>query len=429
MVNEIKPIPASPQERFLRSTVREVGYGGQAGGGKSYGLILDALYQIGLTGYNAILFRRTYKQLMGADGLIELSKQVYPLLGGEYLKGERLWTFDKYPGTVRFAHLEHEDDVHSYEGHQYAWVGFDELQTFTERQYLYMFSRNRSSNPAIKPYTRSTFMPGDVGHFWVKKRFIDPDIRNRARWFRRVDGMDTAVGKKDQYAVSRLFIPARLEDNPYLWHEGKGDYEKGLHQLEAVEFRRKRLGDWDIRRTGRVYHGFSEPGPASYELNLKGASFYHAHDFGAVNRAWGLFAKVRQSYYLIHEEILPEGTTKVRANKIKTHFRDRKVVAGFGGAKGEEQQRLDYTQEGVPVRLSLVTDVESQIDMTNQMLQSGKLVICSDMTFTIDQLENCVRDEKEGIADKSIWHHLDVLRYFAGGMGRPAKAKVRMIEW
>jgi len=410
--------------------VREVGYGGQAGGAKSFGLVLDALYQIGKPGYNAILFRRTYKQLAGADGLIELSRKVYPLLGGEYLKGERIWTFADYPGTIRFAHLEHEDDVHAYEGHQYAYVGFDELQTFTLRQYLYMFSRNRASNPDIQPYTRSTFMPGDVGHFWVKQRFIDTDIEDRPRYFRRIDGLDTQVGADDPYAVQRVFIRARLEDNPYLWQEGRGEYEKGLHQLESVDFRRKRFGDWDIRRSGRVYHAFMGPGPLSRELDLKKAEgFYHAHDFGAVNRAWALFVKIEGKYYLIHEAILPEGTTQTRADKIKMHFKNRKMVAGFGGAKGEDQQRKDYTQAGVPIRLPRVTDVESQIDMTNHMFESGELVICSDMTLTIDQLENCVRDEKEGIADKSIWHHLDVLRYFAGAMGRGGKAKVRMIEW
>lgn len=411
----IQPIPNSPQERFLKSSVREVGYGGQAGGGKSFALILDALYQIGKPGYNAILFRRTYKQLMGADGLIELSHQVYPLVGGEYLKGERLWTFNGYPGTVRFAHLEHEDDVHAYEGHQYAYIGFDELQTFTLRQYLYMFSRNRSSNPDIKPYTRSTFMPGDVGHFWVKQRFIDTQIEDRPRYFRRIDGVDTEVGAKDRYGVQRVFIRARLEDNPYLWLDGKGEYEKGLYQLESVDFRRKRFGDWDIRRTGRVYHGFGSECIVN-RLNLKRASFYHAHDFGAVNEAWGLFAKVGGTYYLIHEALLPEGTTSARASMVKSHFKGRKLVAGWGGAPAEKQQRRDYRQNGVDIRPPNITDVEGQIDKVNEMFENGTLKILSDCTLTIDQLENCVRDEKEGISDKSIWHHLDVLRYFAGGV-------------
>lgn len=418
MTSDIQPIPDSPQERFLKSPVREVGYGGQAGGAKSYGLILDALYQISKPGYNAILFRRTYKQLMGADGLIELSRKVYLRLSGEYLKGERIWTFRHYPGTVRFAHLEHEDDVHAYEGHQYAYVGFDELQTFTQRQYLYMFSRNRSSNPDIKPYTRSTFMPGDVGHFWVKERFIEAGIEDRPRHFRRIDGVDTEVGADDPYAVQRIFIRARLEDNPYLYRGGKGDYEKGLYQLESVDFRRKRYGDWDIRRAGRVYHTFNPTCITDYgSLDLEQATgYWHTFDFGAVNEAWGLFAKIGDVYYLIHEDLLPEGTTAARARRIKAHLTGRKVVAGFGGAPSEKQQRRDWGQEGVVIRQPPITDVESQIDRANKMFEVGTLKICSNCVLTIDQLENCVRDDKERIADKNIWHHLDVLRYFAGSV-------------
>jgi hypothetical protein len=358
---EIRPIPKSPQDLLLKSKVREIGFGGQAGGGKSYGLILDALYQLNKPSYNAIMFRRTYKQLSGADGLIELSRQVYPLLGGHFMKTEYLWTFSNYPGTVRFAHLEHESDVYKYSGHQYAWIGFDQLDEFLERQYLFLFSRNRCSNPDVDIYMRSAFNPGGIGHFWIKKRFIDADITNSPEYFKRVDGQDVKVSVDDPLAMSRMFIPSRLEDNPYLWLDGQGEYEKSLHQLDNVDFRRLRLGDWDIRRTGRVYHGFLEPGPPSYELNLSQAEgWYHAHDFGAVNRAWGLLVKIGPNYYLMHEAILPEGTTAARANQIKAHFKERKMVAGFGGAKGEDQQRKDYTQEGVPIRLPRVTDVEAR---------------------------------------------------------------------
>lgn len=423
--NGIYPIPNSPQEQFVRSTVREVGYGGAAGGAKSYGLILSPLYQLHLEGYHAILFRRTYKQLMGADGLVSLSRQIYPLIGGRYIKSEYLWQFDSYPGTIRFAHLEHENDLEqNYEGHQYGFVGLDELQTFSERMYLYLFSRNRSSNPEIKSYTRSTFMPGGIGHFWVKKRFIDANIENRPGYFTRKDSLDTEVDSADKMAIKRVFIPARLEDNPYLYQAGEGEYEQGLHQLDSVDFRRKRFGDWGIRRSGRVYHGFIQPGPPSYELDLsKAEGFYHAHDFGAVNRAWGLFAKIGPKYYLIYEEILPEGTTAARCTKIKSHFQNRKVVVGWGGAPSEKQQRLDYAREGVAVRRPLVADVESQIDKANTMLKNEELIICSDMLLTIDQLENCVRDDKEGIQDKSIWHHLDTLRYFAAGISRRGWAR------
>lgn len=398
--------------------MREVGFGGEAGGAKSFGLILDPLYQIGKEGYNAILFRRTYKQLMGGDGLIELSHRVYPRLGGHYTKSEYLWRFDNCPGTIRFAHLEHETDLErNYEGHQYAYIGWDELQTFTERMYLYMFTRNRASNPDVTSFTRSTFMPGGIGHFWVKTRFIDTDIKNQVRFFRRISSVDTEVGPSDRLSVPRMFIPARLEDNPYLFLDGEGEYEVGLHQLDEVDFRRKR-GDWEVRRSGRVYHTFGSDniGPASYDLDMSKAIFYHGHDFGSVNRAWGLFAKISGVFYLVYEQILPEATTTRRANLVLRQFRRRKVVVGWGGASSETQQRKDYGEAGVIVREPPALGVEGQINTANEMFAAGKLMICSDMGMTLDALENCVRDEKGGIENKSSWHTLDVIRYFSAGV-------------
>lgn len=426
-MESIRPIPNSPQEFFLSADVREVGFGGQAGGAKSFSLILDALGQIHMKGYNAILFRRTYKQLSGADGLIELSRQVYPLLGGTYLKGEYLWTFKYQPGTIRFAHLEHESSVYNYQGHQYPYIGFDELQNFTERQYVFLFSRNRASNPDIKPYTRATFNPGDIGHYWIKKRFIDTDITMQIKHYRRINGVDTHVRSNDPLSIGRMFIPSSVEQNPYLWQGGTGDYVAALEQLDPVDYARLRKGDWHIRREGRVYHQFSDANIIPYD-NIPFSSkdvYYHAHDFGAVNRAWGLIVKCSDGkYYLIHEDYLEEGTSQSRAASIKTHLHGKKVIAGYGGAKSEKQQRTDYSSFGVSIRTPKETDVESQIDIVNTMFEDRELYIASNCGMTIDQLENCVRDDKEGIAEKNKWHNLDVLRYFGGGVGkRKKKAK------
>jgi hypothetical protein len=420
--NSIHPILDSPQQRFVASTIREVGYGGEAGGAKSYGLILCPLYQLHKDDYHAILFRRTYKQLSGDDGLIDLSKKVYPHIGGRYIKSEYRWEFSGYPGTIRFAHIEHENVLEQdYEGHQYAFVAFDELQTFSERMYLYMFSRNRCTNPDVNLYTRSTFMPGGIGHHFVKKRFIVPFKDNGdPKYFTRIDGTDTEVGPDNTNGIRRVFIPAKLEDNPYLWNDGNSDYERGLRQLDTVDYKRKK-GDWDIRRAGRVYHAFNDDciGPDANDLDYsKAVGYWHSHDFGAVNRVWGLYVKIEGTYYKMFEEILPEGTSTARAARIKSHFEGRKVVAGWGGASSERQQRTDYSEAGVIIRSLFVKDVESQIDNTNKMFEDGTLKICSNCTLTIDQLENCVRDDKEQIADKSKWHFLDETRYLATGVRR-----------
>lgn len=210
-------------------------------------------------------------------------------------------------------------------------------------------------------------------------------------------------------------------------------------------------------RTGRVYYAFTDAniGPASYDLDYsKVEAYYHSHDFGAVNHVWGLWAKIGNQYFLIHEEKLPEGTTEARANRIKAVWRKTvqylvaaitqeqpnltleqavklalsKVIAGYGGAGSEEQYRRDFAHYGVTIRQPITkigrqgsgddAIVETQIRQANQMFESKTAMVCNDMVNTLYQLENCIRDEKEAIADKAIWHFLDSVRYFAAGVKR-----------
>ena len=425
----IEPIPNSPQVAMLSSNIREIGMGGAAGGAKSASLVLDALGQIDKPHYNAILFRRTFRQLAGADGLIDLSHRFYPHVGGIYNKGEYLWRFKDMPGTIRFAHLEHENTINNYSGHQYAYIGFDELQLFTERQYLFLFSRNRSTNPEVRPYTRSTFNPGGIGHLWIKKRFIDTQITNNPKSFKRIDGVDTEVEPDTPFAVQRVFIPAKLEDNPYLYQDGKGDYEAGLNQLDSVDFARLRHGDWDIKREGMVIYAFDEATTTFDKSKLELDDtfvYYHAHDFGAVNRAWGLFARDEKGvFYLLHAEILPEGTSQFRANLINEKLNGKRVIRGWGGAKSEKQQRLDYQQAGVLIREPIITDFEGGFNALNRMLDNGDLLISSHLYELIDQIENYVRDEDGKPIEQNKQHYADMLRYLAAGEYRPGKVTVK----
>jgi hypothetical protein len=207
------------------------------------------------------------------------------------------------------------------------------------------------------------------------------------------------------------------------------------------------------RRTGRIYHAFTDAniGPDSRDLDYsKVSGYYHSHDFGAVNHVWGLWAKIGKQYFLIHEEKLPEGTTEARARRIKEVWRKTvqylvveaqkehpgialeeaikiamsKIIAGWGGAGGEKQYRLDFQAHGVSIRTppTMVKSsedeiVESQVRHANRMFESKELMICSNMVYTLDQLDNCVRDDKGGILDKASYHFLDgCIRYFSAGI-------------
>src|SRR3990167_10747096 len=147
---------------MLSCPVLELLYGEAAGGGKSEGLLLDALGQIDNKNYNALMLRRTFKQLEGADGLIDESQRIFRNLGAKYNEVKKRWTFPSQ-ATIDFGHMESESDKHNYQSAAYVKIYFDELTSFTETQYLYMFSRCRSTDPTLRRGIRSATNPANIG--------------------------------------------------------------------------------------------------------------------------------------------------------------------------------------------------------------------------------------------------------------------------
>lgn len=245
-----RPNPG-PQEAFLRSAAWECLYGGAAGGGKSDALLAEALRQIATSQYRAAIFRRTYPELEQSGGLIDRSKALYPALGGIYSEMRHRWTFPS-GALIDLCHMQRDDDRLKYQGAQYAYIAFDELTHFTEKQYLYLFSRCRApAGGGLRCYMRGGTNPGGPGHEWVKKRWgawLDrkhdcPAGPGELRHCARVDDVDTEVGASHPDARSRTFIPARVSDNPYL---ANTDYERNLRLLQLVERLRLLEGDWDV---------------------------------------------------------------------------------------------------------------------------------------------------------------------------------------
>lgn len=218
--------PTARQIAFLMLQNMEVLYGGAAGGAKTSALLMAALQYIHVPKYNALLLRRTFPDLNQPKGLIPLSKV---WLGG---KGPRWtahnqWVFST-GAILQFGYLQHDDDKFRYQGSEYQFIGFDELTEFTESQYRYLFSRlRRPAGMDVPLRMRAASNPGGVGHDWVKQRFI-------------------IEGKQE----GRIFLPAKLADNPYL---DQAEYIRAMSNLDPITRQQLLDGDWNARTGGSLF--------------------------------------------------------------------------------------------------------------------------------------------------------------------------------
>lgn len=268
MVQEALP----RQHAFLWLDHLEALFGGAAGPGKSSALLLAALQYVDVPGYAALLLRRTYPELSQPGGLMARSHEWLRGTDAHWDGNQRQWRFPS-GATLSFGYLHHELDKYRYAGSELQFIGFDELTGFRIEDYTFLFSRLRK--PAKGPLSqvplrmRSASNPGGPGHVWVKNRFMGAEAT----------------------AKHRIFIPARLGDNP---HVDQDAYHRALDELDEQTRLQLLEGDWDARPPGNwmldhkhieacvelgrrwkedydnfVYHGVEEfPEPAGGEIAL-----------------------------------------------------------------------------------------------------------------------------------------------------------------
>jgi hypothetical protein len=268
--NVVGPQPG-PQEQFLATPADIAIYGGAAGGGKSWALLLEPLRHKHNPNFGAVIFRRTSVQIRNEGALWDESRKLYPNAGGVPHAGDLWWGFPS-GASVAFAHLQHEDTVLDWQGSQIPLICFDELTHFEQSQFWYLVSRNRTTC-GVRPYIRATCNP-DVDS-WVAELiawWIDQDtgypIPERAgvlRWFVRVgddikwgDAPADLAGWLDPTGKpippkSLTFVPSKLTDNRILMDADPG-YVASLMALPLVERERLLGGNWKIRWQGNALY-------------------------------------------------------------------------------------------------------------------------------------------------------------------------------
>lgn len=254
--------PNKRQADFISipDSIREGLFGGAAGGGKSEVLLALPILKgwISRPGFRGCIFRRSVPQL--EESLIPRAKVLYKAIGATYNENKREFTFPQSglesPATIKLDYLGCKEDALAKDTVEYNYVGWDELTHFEEFEYNYItFSRLRGDVRV----SRSGTNPGNIGHVWVRDRFVIHDP----------NGYLIITNKKT--GLKRVFIPSLVTDNEWLMANDP-DYINALHELPEAEKRAKLYGDWFVF-AGMVFteyrdtHIGDEPDNALHVIN------------------------------------------------------------------------------------------------------------------------------------------------------------------
>ena len=236
---ENPPRPTSKQLAFLMAEkYRDVFYGGSAGGGKSVALLLSALQFVHIQGYTALIVRRSHQDLAKPKAIMDMAKTAF--LGTHGVRWSEKNKEFLFPegGRLLFAYMDGPNDHLFLKGTELQFVGADEASDLRWNQVNYLKSRMRQvKNRDIPLRFRAASNPGGRSHGQLYNLYIDPDTRE-----------------------DRIFIPAGLNDNPYL---DADEYRLMLKDLDPVTRAQLEFGDWNVRDSGgyfdREWFGKSVP--------------------------------------------------------------------------------------------------------------------------------------------------------------------------
>lgn len=375
--------PTLKQATFLALDCREAFFGGAAGPGKSSALLMAALQFVDVPGYSALILRRTYADLSLPGAIMSRAHEWLAGTDARWNGSTKTYTFPS-GATLTFGYLQNGGDHLRYQGAEFTFVGFDELTQFPRYQYTYLFSRLRRLKGVDVPIRmRSASNPGGPGHEWVRKRFI---LNGRRK--------------------GRVFIPARMGENPYLDQQ---EYNESLSKLDPVTCKQLRDGDWHVAKSGLVYPDMAslctvEPSDVPRDLEKRGVP-YGGIDWGFNNP----FAAVHG--FLDKDDVLwltwcryKRGRT-VPQHEEKLRTRPRETMWFADPSRPEDIHLLrlkDHVVRAAP------NAVDSGIDLVSERIYTSRMKIVSTLHPVLSEAGLYTRGDDTGDSDEDDDDDLEV---------------------
>ena len=393
---------------FLKSPADIVIYGGMAGSGKSYALLMEPLKWIRhIPGYGGVIFRRLGPQITNEGGLWDTSKELYYKTDARPRENSLDWLFtvngSQKPNRLKFASMQYEKDKYQWQGSQIPYIGWDELTHFERSQFMYLLSRNRSTC-GIKPCIKATTNPD--ANSWVKELiqwYLDPNtglaipersgviryfvvIDDDFKWASDPEELIYEYGDyfKDgieEAIMSFTFINASIHDNKILLKKDPG-YLAKLHSLPKVERERLLGGNWNITEedglVSRDWWNLYDYPPDDLR------DFIWSWDLAARDKTWndytvgGLWARNDSGHYLI------------KMVRFKKKYPEQK--------KAIQEQFEIAEKEGYDIKEILIEDKSNGIVLIDELKSTTTLPIIAinPKTDKIARVNACSSDIEAG---------------------------------
>lgn len=310
--------------------------------------------------------------------------------GAQWNDRDKCWTFPS-GAKLTFGYLDNDRDRYRYQSAAFQFIGWDELTQFPKGWYLYLFSRLRRLEKHDVPLRmRGASNPGGIGHEWVKARFVDEP-------------------------EDRIFIPARMSDNPHL---DQVSYLRALQQLDPVTRSQLLDGRWVRDSSGLVYlwdrerNGVGDESSDGLWRRVLGIDFGYTDSTAFCVLGW---PKHSRAVTVIESEKRPGLIPSACAERVKEldavyHF-DRIVgdVGGLGKGYAEEMRQ----RFGIPIEPAEKQNKLGYISLLNGSLSRGELLVVRPRNQDlIRELEELPWNEERTKPEEGFEDHLcDALLY------------------